>query len=190
MKNTLYFLMLFMVFGCGNTKSFTEQEDLAYQQLQALVNSRQVKINSDWARPTATNAFYQVANTGILGPGNNASNINIQSIGNNLTIKGDTVVAYLPYYGEQNFGGTPGSNHQGIEFNTIPDDYKVTTNDAKHAVDISFKIEDAYRGNESYNVFIRLFPNNSSTMRIQSSNRTAIEFSGHVKALEEDGMSN
>lgn len=186
MKYAIYIGLLFLLIACGSSKTYTAQEDRAYQTLQDFVASQNIEIVSYSARPMATNAFMQVANSNILGPGNSAANINIGSNPNRLRIMGDSIQAYLPFFGEQHFGGTPGSNHQGIEFNDVPDDLKIINNDAKHAVEISFNIEDQYRGNERYNVFITLFPNKSSVILVQSTNRTAIEYAGNASAIEED----
>lgn len=186
MKQFLLYGGLFvMLMGCGSNRSFTEQENQAYRNLQDLVASKSLEIVSTSAMPMASVAFSKVANTNILGPGNNASNIDITSNSNKLTIKGDSIRGYLPYFGEQNFGGSYGGNRSGIEFNNIPKDYQVIHNDKKHAVDINFKIDDKYRNNEHYNIMITLYPNNRSTIRVQSTNRTSIEFTGRVSKLEE-----
>ncbi len=186
MKYFMYIAMFFMFMACGSNKTFTPQQDQAYENLKDFVSSKNIEIVSHTARPMATNAFMQVANSNILGPGNTPNNISIIGNANRLRIIGDSIQAYLPFFGEQNFGGTPGSNHQGIEFNDIPDDLQILNNDAKHTVEYSFNIQDQYRGNERYNVFITLFPNKSSLIRVQSTNRSSIEFSGSATTIEGD----
>lgn len=183
MKFVFYIILGLLICSCGNSRSYSEQDQQAYQNLTNLVASKQFEIVSHTARPMPTMAFTQVANTNILGPGNTAANINIIGTTNSLRIVADTVSAYLPYYGEQNFAAMPGNNHQGIEFKSMPENYVVSNNDDKHKVEIQFRIQDQYRGNERYNVFITLFPNHTSNIRIQSSTRTPIEFSGSVKPL-------
>lgn len=184
MKKIAYIVALAMMFGCSGAKTYTEQELQQYAQLKALVQSKQLEIHSNFARPMATTAFMQVANSGLLGLGSNASNIDITGNSNKFTIKGDSITGYFPFYGEQRFGGTyPGTNHQGIEFSGMPKDYKVTENDDKNSVVINFKIDDQYRASENYNVFITLFPNKRSTIQINSTNRTSIEYSGSWQAL-------
>jgi hypothetical protein len=186
MKKIAFILGVITIVGCSGTKTFTEQEQQQYTQLKALVASRQLEIHSNFARPMATTAFTQVANSGILGVGNSATNIDIASNSNLLKIKGDIITGYFPFFGEQQFGGSyPSSNNQGIDFKGIPKDYKITHNDAKHSININFKIDDQHRANEQYNVFVTLFPNKRSTIQINSTNRTSIEYSGswqHLKA--------
>lgn len=183
---TIAFILGFaiIIMGCSGTKTYTEQEQQQYSQLKALVQSKQLKIHSNFARPMATTAFMQVANTGILGPGNSAANIDITSNSNLLKIENDSITGYFPFFGEQRFAGSyPNSNNQGIEFKGILKDYKVTENDAKHSVTINFKMNDQHRANEQYNVFVTVFPNKRSSIQINSTNRTSIEYSGSWQQL-------
>lgn len=184
MKTIGYILVMALLIGCGNSRTYTEQDNQAYQRLKELVQGKKFEIHSNFARPMATNALTQIANTGILGVGNSASNIDISGNSNELKIHGDSISGYLPFFGEQRFGGGyPGSNHQGIEFNDIPNDYIVGENDDKHSVRINFEIDDEYRTNEHYNIFITLFPNNRSSIQINSTNRTSIEYSGTLRPI-------
>ena len=186
MKRFLVYGALFViVFGCGSQKSFTEQETQAYKNLQNLVASRSFEIVSTSATPIASVAFSRVANSRILGLGNNASNIDITTNANKLTVKGDSIRSYLPYFGEQHFGGGYAGNHSGIEFNDVPKDYQVFHNDKKHTVDITFKINDQYRNSDHYSIMITLYPNYRSDIRVQSTTRTSINYGGRVSSLEE-----
>ncbi|MBA6154142.1 DUF4251 domain-containing protein [Gelidibacter maritimus] len=186
MKNLLVSSIIFIcVMGCSSSKEFTEQDSQDYQQLQELVASKSFEIISTSAMPRASAAFSKVANSNILGPGSNASHIDITSNSNRLVVKGDSIRGNLPFFGEQNFGGGYGGNHTGIEFDDIPEDYKVKYNDQKHTAEIRFKISDKYRGNENYDMMITLYPNNRSTIRVQSTNRSSIQYNGKVTRLEE-----
>src|SRR5690606_3427725 len=127
----------------------------------------------------ATAAVTQVINSGILGPGNTGTNINITSNSNLLKIEGDSITGYFPFFGEQQFGGSyPNGNNQGIEFSGISKDYKVTENDTKNSVVIGFKILDKHRASEHYNVSVTLFPNKSSINQVISTSSKEIEYSG------------
>ncbi|MEO8774089.1 MAG: DUF4251 domain-containing protein [Gelidibacter sp.] len=181
----MYSAAFILLMGCGSSRSFTEQENQAYQNLQELVASKSFEIVSNSASPNASAAFSRVANSNILGPGNNAANIDISSNSNHLTIKGDSIQGYLPFFGEQNFGGGYNGNHSGITFNNIPKDYQVIHNDKKHAVDIQFKINDQYRHSDHYSIIITLYLNNRSMIRVQSTTRSSIEYTGLVRKLED-----
>lgn len=189
MKYGIYILLCVVLWGCSANRTYTEQEQQAFQSLKAMVEAKRFEITSNFARPMASMAFMQVANSTILGPGNTASSIDITGNSNQFTMKGDTIYGYFPYFGEVQFGGGyPGTQHQGIEFKDVPRDYTMTVNAQKHVVNINFKIQDQYRSNEQYNVFLTLYANNRSTIQINSTNRSSIEYSGTVKPLTEDGM--
>lgn len=186
MKQLLLYSAIFMMLtGCSSNRSFTEQENRAYQNLKDLVTSRSFKIVSSSASPIASAAFSRVANSNILGPGNNAGNIDISGNSNKLMIKGDSIQGVLPFFGEQYFGGGYNDNHTGIEFYDVPNDYQVIHNDKKHAVDIHFKMDDKYRHSDHYNIMITLYLNNRSTIRVQSTSRSTIEYMGRVSKLED-----
>lgn len=169
-----------MLVGCGSNKQFSEQDLRTYEDLKTMVESKSFEIISNYARPTASVAFSRVADSRILGAGNSMNHIDISSNTNNLTVSGDTIRAFLPYYGEQTFGSGYNGNHTGIEFNDVPKDYQVYFNDQKHTANIHFKINDQYRGHEPYAVLITLYKNNKSSIRVMSSYRTTIEYTGHV----------
>lgn len=184
MKHLLIIILLTSLISCGSSKNFTAEQDQEYQTLKDLVRSKDFAIRSTSARPMVSGSLNRVANTGILGAGNSAGNIDISGNSNELKVQGDSVSGYFPYYGEvHSGGGYMGTNHQGIEFNGIPENYKLTENDAKHSVQIEFRIDDKFRNNERYDVFITLFPSNRSTIQITSSNRSTIEYSGMLKQV-------
>lgn len=187
MKLCTYIILLVFITSCSGTKEFTDQDNQAYEALKTLVAAKNLHIDSNKASALGSVAFSQVANTGILGPGNSATWIDITTNSNYLNIKGDTISAFLPFFGEQHFGGGyPGSNHEGIEFNSSPEEYQVTENDAKHSINIQFKIDDQYRTSEHYKVYITLFPNHRSDIQFSSSNRSSMGFTGDVEALKEE----
>lgn len=185
-KLIFYSVIMLLIVGCGSSKVFTAQENQAYQELQDLVASRSIEIVSNSASPMASAAFSRVANSNILGPGNNANYIDISSNANYFRIKGDTIQAFLPYFGEQTFGSSYGSNHSGIEFNDVPKSFDVIHNDKNHTVDLKLKIDDDYRSSDHYEITVTLFPNKRSIIRVQSTARSAIEYLGKVSAWEKD----
>jgi hypothetical protein len=189
MKTIAYLGILVLIFSCGSNKTYTEQDNQAFQNLQEMVRSKHFEIISNYARPMTSTAFMKVANSNILGPGNTGNNIDITGNANNLTIKGDSIQGLFPYFGELQLGsGFPGGTHQGIEFKDLPDDYKIDIIEKKRNVTIRFNIDDQYRNNERYNVFITIFPNKRSTIQINSTNRTSIEYTGTARLLKEDTM--
>lgn len=187
MKRSIFIFIAILLTACGNTRTYTEQEQRSFQDVKDMVSAQNLEITSSFARPTTSAAFNELANSGVLGVGNTANNIDISGNSNNLTIKGDSISGFFPFFGELQFGGgTIGSNHQGIEFKDKPEDYRVTVNDIKHRIEITFSIDDQYRNTERYNVRITLFQNKSSDIQINSTNRSSIEYSGIAKPLQQD----
>ena len=181
----LYSVFFVLLAACGTKRPFTAQENQAYQDLQDLVASRSFEIVSSSANPVASASFSRVANSNILGPGSNASSIDISTNSNRLTIKGDTIKGYLPFFGDQHFGGSYGGTHTGIEFNGTPRDYRVINDDKKRTVEIQFKIDDKYRNSDHYTMMITLYANHRSSIRVQSTARSTIEYTGRVSKLVE-----
>lgn len=187
MKNILgYGLVILLLVSCGSNKSFTEQDYADYQFLKEMIASQSFEIVSNFAAPKGSAAYSRVANSGVLGPGNSANTIDISSNPNKLTVSGNTIKGYFPYFGEQTFGSGYGSSSQsGIDFDGVPEDYQVDYNDRKQTATIVFKIRDENRNNETYSVTITLFKNNRSVVRILSPFRTSIDYLGRVSALME-----
>ncbi|PQV47781.1 uncharacterized protein DUF4251 [Jejuia pallidilutea] len=174
----LVFTMFFV--ACKSSKDTITPEQLA--TFNKLVASREFTIDSDWAYPQVTNAMSQVLNSQLLAPGNNASAINLIGNANFLTIKGDSVMSYLPYFGERQmqiaYGGTDGA----IQFNGLIQDYEVKNgkNDSKV---ITFK---AKSNTENFDVAITLFPNLKTQMMLRGASRFFIQYSGEVQPIEKN----
>jgi len=92
-------LLLFCALSCSTSKNAATDEDI--KALKDLVDSKAFTIESDWANPQVTSATQQVLNSGILEPGSNAGGINLIGNSNFLTISGDSIKSYLPYFGER-----------------------------------------------------------------------------------------
>src|SRR5690606_19507406 len=125
----LFFVMSFALMSCNSSRSYSEQDIQAFEQLQMMIKNPSLEIVSSSARPMASVAFDRVANSNVLGSGNNAGNINLSSNSNYLRIVNDSVSAFLPFFGEQNFGGGYNGNHAGIEFDGVPQHYSVMVDD-------------------------------------------------------------
>ncbi len=151
------------------------------QQLNELVANKSFVIESDQALPMATNSLNSISNAGLLPPGSSASQINLIGNPNYLKVMGDSVAVYLPYFGERQMGGGYDNDGPGIKFEGVPQDMKINKDDEKHRYDIQFKMRD---DSETFNVNIVLFPNLSSMINVNSSQRFPIRYSGHVSALD------
>ena len=133
--------------------------------------------------PLTTNSLNQISNAGLLPPGSVANRINLIGNANYLRIKGDSISAFLPYFGERQLAGGYNNNNVGIQFNGIPKEYSVTKDEKKQQHNIRFNINN---NTENFQVYITVFPNMTATMNINSSHRFAISYSGFVSSIEKE----
>ena len=180
-KFGLLICMIFMLFSCASSKNATQTE---IDNLNALIQAKTFGIESEWAEPQVTNAMIQIANAGMLPIGSNAGDINIIGNNNFFRMKGDTVTAYLPYFGERQMGGSYGGRDSGIEFEGVPKDL-VISKDKENSYKINFKIKDKNTTTENYNVVVRIYPSLSSTIYVNSTQKNSINYRGRVIASTE-----
>jgi len=181
MKTLESALVVFMLLiSCTSTKIVTDTQQ---KELISWGNERSFEIRSYRALPMPTVAFNAVANSGLLAPGNSANNIDLIGNSNYFKMKGDTISAHLPYFGERRFGGNYGGTDGGISFDGVPDSKEITWNTKKQRVEMRFKIKQE-RDNENYDILIFLFSNHTTRIDINSSERTSISYVGHIEALE------
>lgn len=174
--------MIFVLFSCASSKNTTQAE---IDNLNALIESKTFEIEAEWAEPMVTNTMAQIANAGLLPIGSNAGNINLTGNSNFFRMKGDTVAAYLPYFGERQAGGAYGGRDIGIEFEGVPEDL-VISEDKENSHKISFKIKDKNTTTENYNVIVRVYPSLSSTIYVNSTQKNSIRYRGKVQKTSEE----
>jgi len=180
MKTLVSMLVFLMVFiSCTSTKIVTEAQQ---KELNAWGNETPFEIVSHRASPMPTAAFSAVAR-GLLPPGDSANNIDLLGNSNSFKMKGDTISAYLPYFGERHFGGNYGSNEGGIRFDDKPISKEISYNTKKQRIEMRFKIRQE-RDNELYNILVFIYPNHNTHIYVNSSERTPISYVGEIKAIE------
>jgi len=180
--STLVVLMVFI--SCTSNKIVTEAQQ---KEMILWGNKTPFKIVSHRASPTPTAAFSAVANSGLLAPGNTAANISLIGNANFFKMDGDTISAYLPYFGERRFGSNYGSNEGGISFNDKPLIKEISYNVKKQRAEMHFRIKQE-RDNEIYDILILIFANHSAHISVNSSERTPINYYGEIKPLETKGI--
>jgi len=142
-----------------------------------MVENKSFEIKNRWASPQLTTK-QQISNIVLFPNGSSTGNIDISNIINYLKIKNDSVMAYLPFYGERRFGGAY-NNTAGIEFEGIPNDFQINKG-KKGSYEIRFSIDDKNTNTENYRVYIKLLPDMSSTININSSGRSSIQYRGNI----------
>jgi hypothetical protein len=92
-----------------------------------------------------------------------------------LTVKGDTVVSYLPYFGQAY--NIPYGGGKGLNFESTISVYTLSY-DAKGTARISFQTRSE---GETLHYNIQIFSNGSSNIHVSSTNRQAINFHGNLE---------
>ncbi|ANW95988.1 hypothetical protein AXE80_06705 [Wenyingzhuangia fucanilytica] len=179
LKNIIPSIVLaFVVFACSSSKNLTQNRQMV--KLDSMMNTKNFTIESNWAQPQMTNALQQVLNSGLMQPGSGAGNISLIGNHNYLTISGDSIKSYLPYFGERQMNVDYGGGGSAIEFNGLMDNYEV-----KNVKDKFYSINfNAKSKSESFQVFIKIYPNLKTSMVLNSTSRFPISYSGEIK-LEE-----
>lgn len=165
--------------GCSSSK----KAPMANADLETMVQNERLEFNARTARPMVTNAVSQIAQSGLLAPGNTVGRIDLGGTSNFLRIAGDSVSANLAYYGERQLGGGAYGNNTGIVFDGVTQDLEITKDEKKEKYNINFSIKE---GMELYKVYVQINSNLSGTMDIISSHRTKMGYTGTVSALREE----
>ncbi|WP_233268495.1 DUF4251 domain-containing protein [Cellulophaga sp. L1A9] len=181
----LFRLLFFLFSGCLLLGCSTTNKTIAAtpksKALDKLVVEKKFLIISDRASPMTTSSMNALANSGLLGPGNSPGAINLIGNTNYLRIKGDSIKARLPFFGERQIGGGYNSNDTGISFENIPTAYEHVKNNSTQIHTVKFKISG--ETNEQYTFTVLLFPNWTTEIRVNSSQRTSIGFRGTVSEI-------
>jgi hypothetical protein len=91
-----------------------------------------------------------------------------------LTLKGDTVISYLPYFGRAY--SVPYGGGKGLNFEATVSDYSLVF-DAKDVAKISFRT----RSDDDFYLYeVQVFNNGKATVRVTSNNRQGITFYGQL----------
>lgn len=178
MKLGVGLLMVLILVSCGSSKN---RDATTNESLNEWIANKSFEIESDFAMPMNTMAVSAVLNSNILGPGNNSGQISLIGNANYLRIKGDSIYAELPFFGERRMGGGYNSRDTGIHVKDLAKNYKVTTKRGMYVITFSAKDK---QGNEAYDFIINLSPNLNADFSVNSTQRTVIQFRGAVAELQ------
>ncbi|MFD2726051.1 DUF4251 domain-containing protein [Hyunsoonleella rubra] len=162
--------------SCKSSKSTATPAEI--EALSLLVESKDFNIESNWAYPQTTYAMQQVLNSGLLFPNNGGSAINLIGNPNFLKISGDSISSFLPYFGERQMQITYNGQDTAIQLNGLMENYEIAEG-KNNSYNISFSANSAVN-NERFRVFITLFPNLKSNIRVNSTGRFSIGYSGEI----------
>jgi len=172
-------LAILMAIGCTASKK-ARYTDAEINDFKSKIAEKQFEFTANVANPLGTQALNSVLNSGILPPQSNVNRIDLTGISNFLKIKGDSVSAALPYYGERQFGSAYNSNDIGINFDQANTPVVLVYDEKKKAFKFRFE---ATKGTENLIVNGWLFPNGKATIFINSSERNTIGYLGNYSFL-------
>lgn len=150
--------------------------------LDKMMSQKHFEIRAKFAQPMVTQAMNQVAQSGLMAPGNTGNQIDVSGSSSFLRIQGDTVSANLAYYGERQMGGGY-TNDTGIVFKGVPENIEIVKDKVKQNYTIKFSINCKA---ENFMVNATAGTNLTGTINITSSHRNRIRYTGDVKVVEED----
>tara|TARA_R110002072_G_scaffold17207_2_gene65735 strand:- start:821 stop:1366 length:546 start_codon:yes stop_codon:yes gene_type:complete len=180
MKPLAFFTLLIFILTLSCKSSKSKASDAQIKTLEILVENKNYTIESDWARPQVTNAMQQIVNSGLLPAGSSVNAINLIGNSNFLTISGDSITSYLPYFGERQMNVGYGGTDSAIQLQGLLEDYEVVKG-KNNRYTISFS---ARGKSENFRIKIVLFPNLKSDMQLTANGRFPISYTGHVESLE------
>ena len=175
-------MAVLLLAACASSKRQTySAEELA--TFRSFLESKAYVFKARWANPLASQGLNAIANAGLLAPGNTAGRIDLFNTNNTLEIKGDTVVANLPFYGERRIGVSYNPRDTGITFEETPRDFEITFDEKRQSYTMNFIVNN---GTENYNVSGIFFPDSSGKVFINSTQRQAIGFTGKLVPSESE----
>ncbi len=180
MKNGYFLLVLVFLnlYGCGSSKAKVSAEELAV--FNKLIDMKAFEIESSTAHPQLTFATSQLFNAQLLPPGSNAGVVSLIGNYNFLKIKQDSVMSYLPFFGERQMQVGFGGDDSAIQFNGLMEDYSIKEHKNGSKI-ISFN---AKSNTEPFNVTITLHPNLTSRITLNGTSRFFISYQGKASILE------
>jgi hypothetical protein len=99
-----------------------------------------------------------------------------------LIVSGDTVIAFLPYFGRA-YSAPINPSEGGIKFTSSDFEYKVEKK-KKRSWEVFIRPKDISDRQELY---LTIFDNNRATLRVNSVNRESISFNGYISEGKEKG---
>ena len=173
----LLFLLItvatFSGFSCTPAARLSSDKLEQEQKIRHFVESKSFVFNATNANPMRTNVL------NILPNGNQLRNL---TPGYTLSVMGDSISAYLPYYGRAYTAPNPASTDNGIKVRTKKFSYTYQQN-KKGVYTVTINLSND-KTTSSFTLNIGL--GGYATLQVQSINRDAISFYGDIQPLKGD----
>ena len=166
--------------SCGSSAKINYTgEDLS--ALHELVDSKKIEIISDFAYPLGSTALNSLSNAGLFPPGSTSNQVSLVGNTNFLKIKGDSIKANLPYYGERRIGGGYNTSGTGIILDGLIEDLESKYNEKRQRYEIRFNTS---HYTETYQITLHIFPNKKTYLNMNSTHRSTIAYRGDIAPIE------
>lgn len=177
MKATKYLviIVLLLLVACKSTDPAAALAEA--ENTRELVDQGDFEIVMQWARPLASSEMAQLARNNLLPIDSRAGQINLVGTQNFIRKYGDSLSIYLPYFGTRQMTANITDTNSAIEFDGIPEDYRVQYNDKKQRSMINFSMKDE---SEKYNVAITVYSNKRVQVNVNSTYRNSIFYTGNL----------
>ena len=162
-KKQIFMLLLALLVGIPTLSAQQSKKEKKEQKKEAvmkLIESENYKIDVNTAMPMRGRSIPLTSSY-------------------SLTIRNDSVISYLPYYGRAY--SIPYGGGDGLNFKTILKEYNVEMDKKGNAV-IKFV---ARNPEDRYEFRAKVFPNGSASIDVNMQNRQSISFPGELDIKEE-----
>lgn len=174
-KHVCILLVVIFLAACHSAKDVTKVPAMSEKVANVLLQKEFV-ITSDMAYPMNTIGMQSIANSGLIPQGSTFSQFSLIGNYNHFKVLGDSISVDLPYFGEQQMGGTRyNSIDMGIQFDGIPLESQLDGMGKKGSRIYKFTFKD---GIETYRAKIEIYTDGTTNMFVTSSHRTSIRYRG------------
>lgn len=145
-------------------KEIKEEKKLEKQkQVEELINSKTFEFVGRTAMPTGYKTVNLTTNT------------------NYVKFQPELIDSYMPFYGRA-YSGVGYGNDEGLKFTGKPEEFTITRGKKNYQVSATVKGE-----KDTFRLSLSVGFEGSASLTITSNNRSAISYSGEIKALEKKG---
>jgi hypothetical protein len=175
----VFVLAMLMMAGC-KTPKFSIKQTAAFNAINVCEmqdDYKSIIIEIERVYPTQTNTTSQVLSEVLRGTGNSANRIDVTGQGFHINISKNQLIVDVPYYGEQQIGGS--TNRNGINIKNQNFDLVRCEFEENNKYSFSIISEDANQ--EGYRMNLELFIGNMARVTIFPSNAQSIRYEGRYR---------
>lgn len=185
----LYFVSLTCLFlSCKSNeiaKGEAKARDMAI--LEKLHSQNNYRIAVEVVYPFTSAATARVTSLLLTNTGDTANRIDLSGDGNFIQIENDTVIGYLPFFGESRINaGKYGGSSLSIQFKQPLKDLKKQINYSKGKLELEFTAHQEDNESEKYDINLEIYPNKSVDINITPTYKTFTRYSGTLVPFDEE----